>query len=296
MIVVTGATGFVGQHLIRLARAEGHAVRAVARDIERGRRLARAHGVELFHGNLLDAATLSGAVDGATCVIHLVGIIVEWKENSFERTHVQATANVLDAAKRAGVKRFLHLSALGARPNAPSRYHQTKWQAEELVRKSGLAWTIFRPGLIYGPGDHATEKLAALTRWLPVLPLIGDGRARIQPVAVETVAHCLLAAVKNDDAIGKTYDLCDPDTLTWNELYEKVTRACGRPRPTLRIPFALARLPAWFFERTLAAPPFTRDQLRMLQEDIVGDGQAARRDFAVQAESFEAGLARYLAR
>src|SRR6266481_10008108 len=116
------------------------------------------------------APSIEGAMQDANCVIHLVGIIYEWKENTFERTHAQATRHVLDEAKKSGVKRFVHMSALGTRENARSQYHQTKWAAEEYVRKSGLAWTIFRPSLIYGAHDKSMNVLAKVLKLSPFVP------------------------------------------------------------------------------------------------------------------------------
>ena len=130
--------------------------------------------------------------------------------------NVEGTVNVLEAAKKAGVKRYLHMSALGTRPNARSRYHQTKWAAEEAVRKSGLAWTIFRPSMIYGPHDISINVLAKLLRRSPFVPIFGKGTARIQPISIENVAKCFVAAIKNDETIGKTYDLAGPEAFTWN--------------------------------------------------------------------------------
>ena len=165
-IAVTGATGFVGREVLKQARTAGFPVRAIVRE----RRAAE--GVEQFHGNVIYRPSLEGAFDGVKCVIHLVGIINEYRENTFERVHTEATRNVLDAAKKAGVKRYIHMSALGARANARSRYHQTKWAAEELVRQSGLAWTIFRPSLIYGPGDISINVLSKIVRRAPFVPVL----------------------------------------------------------------------------------------------------------------------------
>jgi uncharacterized protein YbjT (DUF2867 family) len=294
MIVITGATGFVGREVLRQARAEGHAVRAIVREPDRARWLAERHGVELFHGNVLYAPSLEGAMDGANCLIHLVGIIRPWKENTFERAHVEATRNVLETARKARVKRYLHMSALGTRPDAPSRYHQTKWAAEELVRKSGLAWTIFRPSVIYGAGDNSIRLLARLIRWLPVLPVLGDGNAKIQPVQVEVVARALVRAIKNDASIGKVYELCGPEPFSWNELYEKLMALYGVRKAKLHIPVPLARVLAAVLEKLLPNPPFTRDQLLMLEEDNVGDPKPAEQDLALEQDRFEHGIARYL--
>lgn len=231
---------------------------------------------------------------GAKCVIHLVGIINEWRENSFDRVHRQATIHVVDAAKKAGIKRYLHMSALGTRANGRSRYHQTKWAAEEYVRRSGLAWTIFRPSVIYGPKDKSVNVLAKVIRRLPFVPVLGHGNSKIQPVAVEVVARAFVAAIKNDDSIGKTYDLCGPEAFTWNELYDKLLRFCGLSKPKLHLPMPIARVQAAVFEKLLPNPPFNRDQVIMTEEDNVGDPKPAEHDFVLEQQSFEQGIARYL--
>jgi NADH dehydrogenase len=294
MIAMTGATGFVGEEIVKQARAEGHPVRAIVRDPRHGQGLVDRYGVELFHGNVLYAPSLEGSMAGVQCVVHLVGIINEWRENTFQRVHVDATINVLDAAKRAGVKRFLHMSALGTRPDARSRYHQTKWAAEEAVRKSGLAWTIFRPSMIYGPHDISINVLAKLMRRLPFVPVFGSGNAKIQPVSIENVARCFVGAIKNDETIGKTYDLCGPEAFSWNELYDKLMKLQGVRRIKLHLPLPVARMEAAIFEKLLANPPFNRDKVAMSQEDNAGDPRPAVRDFSLPQESFEAGVGRYL--
>ena len=294
MIVITGATGFVGEEIARQVHAAGHPIRAIVRDPQRAHWLAERYGAELFHGNVLYAPSIEGAMEGAKCVIHLVGIIHEQNENTFERAHTRATQHVVDEAKKSKVKRYVHMSALGTRENARSRYHQTKWAAEEYVRKSGLAWTMFRPSFIYGPHDKAINTLAQLVRRLPFVPVLGDGQTKIQPISVENVAKAFVAAVHDDASIGKIYDLCGPDAFTWNELYDKLQRILGTQKRKLHLPLPIARVQAAFFEKILTNPPFTRDQLLMLQEDSVGDPKPAERDFFLQQEGFEEGVARYL--
>jgi NADH dehydrogenase len=264
------------------------------RDLQRAQWLKERYEVDLFHGNVLYAPSIEGAMQGANCVIHLVGIIHEWKENTFERAHAQATKHVLDEAKKSGVKRFVHMSALGTRENARSRYHQTKWAGEEYVRKSGLAWTIFRPSFVYGPRDKGINTLAQVVRRLPFVPVLGGGNTKIQPISVENVAKAFVAAIRNDGSIGKTYDLCGPEAFTWNELYDKLQVILGTQKRKLHLPLPMARVQAAFFEKVLANPPFTRDQLLMLQEDNVGDPKPAERDFLLEQEKFEEGVARYL--
>jgi NADH dehydrogenase len=294
ILAVTGATGFVGRAIVRQARAEGFAVRAIVRDLNAAAGWAGCDGVELFHGNVIFAPSLEHAFEGANAVIHLVGIIHEWRENTFQRVHTDATINVVDAAKKAGVKRYIHMSALGTRPDAHSRYHQTKWAAEEYVRRSGLAWTIFRPSLIYGPDDKSINVLANLLRRLPFVPVLGNGCSLIQPVSVSDVAKCFVDAVRIDDAITKTYDLCGPAAFTWNDLYDQLLAGLNLRRPKLHLPLSIARLQAGVFEKLLPHPPFTRDQLIMTQEDNVGDPEPAEHLFLLRPEPFAAGIARYL--
>jgi uncharacterized protein YbjT (DUF2867 family) len=291
LIAITGATGFVGREVVKQVRAAGFPVRLIVRDPK-----SALLGCEVFHGNVIHAPSLEGAFTGAKCVIHLAGIIHERRENTFQRVHTEATRNVLDAAKKAGVKRYLHMSALGTRADARSRYHQTKWAAEELVRRSGLPWTIFRPSVIYGPGDISVNVLSKIVRRAPFVPVLGTGNSKIQPVSVENVARCFVAAIRNDESVGKTYDLCGPVAFTWNELYDKLLSFYGLRKPKLHLPLPVARVQAAVFEKLLPNPPFNRDQLIMTEEDNAGDPALAERDFMLAQESFEQGLARYLDR
>jgi NADH dehydrogenase len=285
----------VGREVVRQALAAGYPLRAIVREMKSARSLAAA-GVEVFHGNVIHAPSLDGAFTGCKAVIHLVGIINEWQENTFQRAHVGATQNVLDAAKRAGVKRFVHMSALGTRANAVSRYHQSKWEAEEAVRKSGLAWTIIRPSLIYGPGDRSVNELVKVTRRAPVVPVFGDGRAKIQPVDVAHVAHSFVAAVRTDGAVQQTYDLCGPVAFSWNELFDKILAVQGLRRRKLHLPLPVARLLGAVLEKTSPYPPFNREQVIMSLEDNVGNPQPAERDFCFTQEPFDAYLTRQFGR
>ena len=182
------------------------------------------------------------------------------------------------------------MSALGTRPAARSQYHQTKWAAEEIVRQSGLAWTIFRPSLVYGPGDQSISQLSKLVRFAPVIPVLGTGRSQIQPVAVGVVAQSFVGAITNPSAIRQTYDLCGPTAFTWNELYDKLLVAQHRHKLKCHLPLSLARPLAALGEWLLPSPPFTRDQLLMLQEDNTGDPEPAVRDFNLKLEPFDQSL------
>ena len=290
LIAITGATGFIGRAIVAQARAEGHQVRAIVRDPSAAQWLKEKFGCELVAGNVLDAPTLASAFSKVPSVIHLVGIIRECGTQTFDIVHRQATGNVVAAAQKAGVARFIHMSALGTRPAARSQYHQTKWAAEEIVRQSGLAWTIFRPSLVFGPGDQSISQLSKMVRFAPVIPVLGDGRSKIQPISVAAVAQCFVGAITNSSSVGQTYDLCGPVAFTWNELYDKLLAAQHRHKLKCHLPLPLARVLATLGEWLLPAPPFTRDQLLMLQEDNIGDPGPAVCDFNLKLKTFDQSL------
>ncbi|HWH68744.1 MAG TPA: complex I NDUFA9 subunit family protein, partial [Candidatus Sulfotelmatobacter sp.] len=215
-VFVTGATGFVGEELVRQLHQAGHSLRLLARHptSPRVQALVSQYGAEAYPGDVVTASSLHHALDNMEAVIHLVGIISEVGQSTFENIHTRGTEHLVAAAQKAGIQRFIHMSALGTRPNASSRYHQTKWAAEEAVRHSPLAYTIFRPSLIYGRHDHFVHLFAQVIRRSPFVPLIGNGQARFQPVSVEMVATAFVRALSQPKAIGQTYDLVGPEVFT----------------------------------------------------------------------------------
>src|SRR5438034_1140742 len=273
-VFVTGATGFVGRAVIQAVRAEGHVVRCLVR---RGSEpdLHGFEAIERVEGDVLaPPATLEAGMAGCDTVIHLVGIIREHPARSvtFGRIHRDATLNVLTAAARAGVRRYVHMSALGAEAHARARYHQTKWAAEEAVRASGLVWTIFRPSVIYGAGDGFVSTLARMVRRLPVVPVIGDGRQRLQPVPVEHVAAGFARAVSVETSVKQTYAVAGADVVSIHELLALIATALHRRVRTMAVPLGLMRPMAQAFHR-LPSFPVTPDQLLMLEEDNTGDAR-----------------------
>src|SRR5581483_7000259 len=251
--------------VVRQLHAAGHAVRILARH-----RPQEGSATEVCLGDVTNAASLANATQGMDAVIHLVGIISELGTATFENVHTRGTENILSAARQSGVKRFVHMSALGTRPNAASRYHQTKWAAEEAVRASGLAWTIFRPSVIYGPGDGFISMLARMVRRLPVVPVIGDGRQRLQPVAVEHVAAGFARAVSVEAAVKQTYTVTGPDAVSMVELLSLIGAVLHRRVRVARIPLGLIRPLATILHRAPSFP-VTPHQLLILEEESTGD-------------------------
>ena len=301
-VFITGATGFVGQEVVRHAHGAGYDLRLLVRNPQSStaKELKKTYDAELYCGSVLKPQSLEDALTGIGAVIHLVGIISEVGDATFENMHLRATQNVVAAAQHAGVSRFIHMSALGTRPDAPSRYHQTKWRAEQVIRQSPLAFTIFRPSLIYGPKDHFVNLFARLAKMSPVLPVIGNPNARFQPISVQAVANAFVGALNEAKSIGQTYDLCGPETFTFPQILDHILGVIQRKRLKLVVPSVVARAQAAFLEflfpRFLGkAPPLNREQLKMLQEDNVGQGEAADELFGLKHLPFHQAIETYLA-
>ena len=294
LIAVTGATGFVGRHIAAVLTRRGHAVRALVRRPIQARTLVSL-GVELVPGDLADVAALTTLTRGAHAVVHLVGIIVEKGPATFHAVHVDGTRRVVEAARQAGIERFVHMSAVGARDErGATPYHRTKWHAEQLVRASGLSHAVFRPSIISGPESAPIRTLARLHRWSPVVPVFGDGRFPTQPVWVEDVALAFALSVEQPSLSG-VFELGGPQVLTYEEFLLAIGQAAGHPRPLVHMPLALARAAAGAFDLLGAAAPLTSDQLQMLVEGSATPDNAIESVFGIRPIPFEQGLNRYLA-
>lgn len=292
-IFVTGGTGFVGREIVRQLHGVGHKVRCLVRDAERAKQLLPLT-VELHPGDLTDPDSFKAGLKECQAVIHLVGIIVEKGQATFEHIHLQGTADLLRAASGAGVRRFIQMSALGSRPDAKSRYHRTKYQAEQAVIQSGLDWTIFRPSVIFGPGDQFANLIARIIKSAPVIPIIGPGESRIQPISVRNVASCFALAVGDPSTYRKIYELGGPQRLTYNRIYQIIAGVLEKKKAALHIPIPLVKPGVLISELLLPNPPITREQLIMLQEDNICDSTDAVHDFSLELLSFEEGIREFL--
>ncbi len=293
-LFVTGGTGYVGTAISQELVARGHTIYQLVR--RSGTGLSHRLAVEVS-GDLLDPATYESSLRECDAVVHLVGIIRERpsKGVTFSRIHVDGTRCLVEAASKAGIRRFIHISALGARAGAVSAYHRSKWEAEELVRASGLPHVIFRPSVIFGPGDEFVNMLAGLVR-LPVTPVIGDGRYRMQPVSLRNVAQYFAEAADAERAPANTaYEIGGPHKIAYNEMLREVGRAIGRPKPLL------LHQPLWLMKPMIRALdrfpwfPITQSQLTMLlEENIVHGVHDAPAAFGVELVPFAEGIREYL--
>ncbi|CAG1065802.1 NADH dehydrogenase,E; NADH dehydrogenase [uncultured bacterium] len=294
MILVTGGTGFVGNAVVRELLDSSHRVRVLARRPERAA-LQPGPSFQAASGDVTDISSILKAITPEIeTVIHLVGILAESRGARFQAVHVDATRNVVEACKGMGVGRLLHMSALGAREGAASEYHRTKWEAEEIVRASGLGYTIFRPSVIFGPRDHFTNLFARMMRLSPVVMVPGSGRGLMQPVYVGDVAKAFALSLRKKETIGKTLELGGPEKLTFDEVIERIGEAAGLRRRKLHVPMPLMRANALLAEKLLSKPPFSRDALKMLEEENTTALNALVEVFGMTPRALSEGMREYL--
>jgi NADH dehydrogenase len=245
---------------------QGRDVRLLVRDVAAAQRQFP-RGVAFVQGDVTAPDTLPAALADVDTVIHLVAIIRERGGRTFEKINYQGTVQIVEAEQTAGVRRHLQMSALGALrdPNFP--YHDSKYRAEQYVKASGLDWTIFRPSIIFGPGDQFFSTLAGLAK-LPVPFVLPDGGvAKFQPVWLGDVVDAFIAALDDPTTIGKTYELGGPEVMSYREMVEVLMDVTGKHRPMLSLPAAFLKPAAFVFDKLLPKPPVTPEQLKMLRLD-----------------------------
>lgn len=260
-VLVTGATGFVGGHLVPHLLREGFDVRALSRGAPSDRLPA---GAEPFRGDVGDAVSLRDAMKDTDAVVHLVAIIVERGARTYYAVNHLGTQNVVKAMREAGVSTLVHQSALGVGPDERYPYLHSKWLGEEAVRASDLDSTILRPGVIHGPGAGFFKPIVWNIRWLPVFPLPAGGRTRFQPIHIDDVCACVISSLRKPRRA--TFDVGGPEILTFGQLAGIVMTALGKRRPTVSVPVAAARPFAWT-QRFRKEPLVTSDQLDMVVVD-----------------------------
>lgn len=296
---IFGGSGFVGRYLVQQLARRDWVIRVAVRHPDAAlflRPLGHVGQITPIAANIRDDASVAAAVAHADAVVNLVGILHGQGRQTFQAVHVDGARRVAAAAKAAGARRFVHMSALGADPDSPAEYARSKAAGEEAVRAAFPEAAIARPSVIFGPEDDFFNRFAAMARFLPALPLIGGGATKFQPVYVGDVADALAKMVEDPATQGKTYELGGPQIYSFKELLELLLENIGRKRLLVPLPFSLARLQAAFLE-LLPAPPLTRDQVAQLKRDNVVSGtKPTLADLGIQPTAVEVILPTYLDR
>jgi uncharacterized protein YbjT (DUF2867 family) len=274
MIVISGASGYVGSHITRRLVEMGKPVRAFVHNQSRAKNEGRLAGLNIdwMEGDVTRPDSLAPIMQGATAVIHTVAIAIEKKEQTYEKINYQGTVNMVDVAQAAGVSRFINISQLGADSNLPYRFLASKGKAQEYVSASNLDWTAFRPSVIWGPEDEFANTFAKLVPFSPIIyPIIGDENARFQPVWVEDVSNAVVKSLPDVDTYKNEYELGGPEVLTLEEIERRTLQAIGARRTMIKFPMPVLRMIVSLMEAALPNPPVTRSLLELLAVKNVTD-------------------------
>jgi NADH dehydrogenase len=275
-ILLIGGSGFIGTMIAEKLIERGNTLLVPTRRRERARHLIVLPGCDVVEADIYDDAVLAGLVSQADAVINLVGIlhgnVGQPYGSAWAKAHVDLPRRIVAACKALGVRRYLHMSALGADSAGPSMYQRSKGDAEQLVKASGLDWTIFRPSVVFGPGDKLLNMFAKLQALFPVMPLAGAD-CRFAPVHVADVAEAFARSLKNKSSYGQTYELAGPDVVTLREMVQLAGRAVGYERPVLGLPGFVARIQAALMRLAPGEPLLSADNLDSMKTDNVPSGK-----------------------
>jgi uncharacterized protein YbjT (DUF2867 family) len=270
-IAITGGTGFVGRHLARRLISLGHEPLLLAR----GRDVRQAPVARVIPTDLAEPAALAEIFRGCGAIAHCAGINREIGNQTYRRVHIEGTRHVIEAARIAGVGRLLLLSFLRARPDCGSPYHESKFAAEELVRASGLDFTVVKAGMIYGPGDHMLDHLSHMLFTVPIFAKVGFREQPIRPVAVEDVTRIIAAALTEKRLSRQTVFVLGPESLLLSDAVRRIAGVLNRRVWIVPLPVVLHGMLAWIWERTMTIPLVARAQVRMLAEGFLHPAPAA---------------------
>ena len=270
-ILILGGTGFVGRHVCEKLAAGGYRVTVLTRRRPNANHLQMLPMLDIAEGSAHDAASLEPLLAGQDAVINLVAIL-HGTEAAFDKAHVQLPLALVKACDAAGQRRIVHVSSLGADPNAPSMYQRSKARGEAVLTSSGLDISIIRPSVIFGAEDKFLNTFASLQKLFPFIPLAGS-TAKFQPVWVEDVASAIVKCIENTETIGQTYEACGPEVFTLKQLVQLAGQYSGHDKPVFGLPNALARIQAALMELAPGEPIMSRDNLDAMKTDNISGGK-----------------------
>jgi uncharacterized protein YbjT (DUF2867 family) len=297
MILITGATGYIGRHLVARLVAQGERPRCLVREMNRAKRILPADKVELVQGATTSPASLDAAVQGVDTIVHAAFLTADRKQsagNEYEKTNVQGTANLIQAAKKAGVKRVIEIGGLGTRPDKPGSYMQGRYLAEKMLKESGLDWTIIQPSVLFGKNAPFIKGLVDLIRTSPVVPLIGGGKIMFQPIYVEDVVTVIIKVLEDPvSTANKTYTIGGPAYYSFTQIIDALLQATHKQRIKVPAPTSLVGVGAAVMEAVLPKPPLTKAAMALFTFDNTTDLRSVERDFGFTPTSFTTYLKEY---
>jgi NADH dehydrogenase len=295
-VTVFGGTGFLGRHTVRALAKAGWRIKVAARHPARGfylRPLGQVGQIDFVKCDISDPNQVAGALAGASAAVNLCGILFQ-RGQTFAKVQAEGAGHVGAAAAAAGLSAVVHVSAIGADSESPSRYATSKAEGEARLREVFPGATILRPSIVFGPEDGFFNRFGEMARFLPALPLIGGGKTRFQPVFAGDVAAAIVAALDSEAAKGRTYELGGPTVYSFRQLMEFILAETGRRRLLVPLPFGLAMWKA-FFLQLLPNPPLTPDQVRLLRNDnVVAPAALTLADLGITPTTVEAEVPAYL--
>jgi len=297
MILITGATGYIGRHLVARLVAQGERPRCLVREMDRAKHILPADKVELVQGAITSPASLDAAVQGVDTIVHAAFLTADRKQsagNEYEKTNVQGTANLIQAAKKAGVKRVIEIGGLGTRPDKPGSYMQGRYLAEKMLKESGLDWTIIQPSVLFGKNAPFIKGLVDLIRTSPVVPLIGGGKIMFQPIYVEDVVTVIIKVLEDPvSTANKTYTIGGPAYYSFTQIIDALLQATHKQRIKVPAPTSLVGIGATVMEAVLPKPPLTKAAMALFTFDNTTDLRSVERDFGFTPTSFTTYLKEY---
>jgi uncharacterized protein YbjT (DUF2867 family) len=295
MILITGASGYIGRHLVARLAQQGERPRCLVRDLGRAAQILPAAKIDPVQGDTTRPETLPPAMQGVDTVIHMAFITADHKQtagNRYYTTNVDGTANVVAAAKAAGVNRFIVLSGLGTKPDKPGSYMQGRYLAEQMIKESGITWTIIQPSVLFGKGAPFIKGLTDLIRTSPVVPLMGGGKIMFQPIYVEDVVTVIMEALQQPErTANQTFTIGGPDYYSFTDIVTMLAHAMHKKRLLVPMPLPLAGMGAAVMEAVLPRPPLTRAAMTLFTFDNTTSLNSVERAFGFTPMSFR----RYLA-
>jgi uncharacterized protein YbjT (DUF2867 family) len=297
MILITGATGYIGRHLVARLVAQGKRPRCLVREIKRAPGILPADKVELVQGDTTSPASLEAAVQDVGTTVHAAFMTADRKQsagNNYEKTNVQGTTNLIKAAKKAGVKRIIEMSGLGTRPDKPGSYMQGRYMAEKMLKESGLDWTIIQPSVLFGKNAPFFKGLSDLIRTTPVVPLVGGGKIMFQPIYVEDVVTVIIKILEEPERTkNKTYTIGGPEYYSYTQLIDILLQAMHKKRIKAPAPMPLVGVGAAVMEAVLPKPPLTTAAMTLFTFDNTTDLNSVQRNFGFTPMSFTTYLEDY---